>query len=68
MGKVFFFLNLFKICVSETILPTSYKPIEHYQRNDELRTVIDQIGSGYFSAGDSGLFSSLVDSLMHEDK
>lgn len=45
-----------------------YKPIEHYQRNVELRTVIDQIGSGYFSAGDSGLFSSLVDSLMHEDK
>jgi starch phosphorylase len=44
-----------------------YDPRAIYQGNDELRAVIDLIGSGHFSAGDRELFRPLVDSLLHGD-
>jgi starch phosphorylase len=45
-----------------------YKPWEYYHSNPELREVIDQIRSGFFSRGDQNLFQPLVDSLISRDE
>jgi starch phosphorylase len=44
-----------------------YRPMEHYTRNDELRSVIDLIDSGLFAHGDKDLFRPLTDNLKHHD-
>jgi glycogen phosphorylase len=45
-----------------------YNPYDYYNSNAELKQVIDQIQSGYFSFGDKELFRPIVDSLMHSDE
>ncbi len=44
-----------------------YNPRRYYDSNSDLREAIDQIGSGRFACGDGGLFSPLLDSLLHRD-
>ena len=44
-----------------------YHPKEHYDSDEELRRVIDQIHSGVFSRSDASLFAPLVDSLLWHD-
>jgi starch phosphorylase len=44
-----------------------YNPQEYYYHNEELRAVLDLIGSGFFSRGDSSLFRPLVDNLIYND-
>jgi glycogen phosphorylase len=46
---------------------THYQPREYYERDAELRAVLDLIASGTFSGGDGGLFRSLVDHLLYHD-
>ena len=38
--------------------------MEYYERLPELRKVIDQIKTGFFSSEDADLFKPLVDSLL----
>jgi glycogen phosphorylase len=45
-----------------------YKARDLYEGNDQLKTVIDLIGSGHFSSGVSELFKPLVDSLLYHDE
>ncbi len=45
-----------------------YNPYDYYNTNAELKQVIDQISSGFFSFGDKDLFRPIVDSLMHRDE
>ncbi len=45
-----------------------YVAREYYRNNELLRSVIDLIGSGFFSHGDKELFRPLLDSLMYEDR
>jgi starch phosphorylase len=45
-----------------------YRPWDIYNSNEELRTVIDLIGSGLFSHGDTSLFRPLVDNLLGHDE
>jgi starch phosphorylase len=45
-----------------------YNPYDYYNTNAELKQVIDQISSGFFSFGDKDLFRPIVDSLMHSDE
>jgi starch phosphorylase len=47
---------------------TGYNPMEYYLSNPQLKTAIDQIGSGYFSPGDRELFQPIVDSLLTHDE
>ena len=47
---------------------TGYNPMEYYLSNPQLKTAIDQIGSGYFSSGDRELFQPIVDSLLTHDE
>jgi glycogen phosphorylase len=44
-----------------------YQPRDFYHTNEELRTAIDQLSSGYFSRGDGGLFRPIVESLLNRD-
>ncbi len=39
----------------------------YYERNDELRGVIELIRSGHFSNGDRELFRPIIDSLLYHD-
>lgn len=47
---------------------SGYRPREFYDANENLRTCIDMIGSGYFSNGDSALFRPLVDVFVNHDE
>ena len=47
---------------------TGYNPREYYEGNDDLRTVIDLIGSGIFSSGDTEMFRPLIDNLLYQDR
>lgn len=45
-----------------------YNPMEYYHNNNELKEVLDHIGHGYFSHGNSDLFKPIVDSLLYDDQ
>ncbi len=47
---------------------SGYSPASYYQSNLELKQVIDQLASGFFSPKEPGLFMSIVDSLLHSDE
>jgi starch phosphorylase len=44
-----------------------YYPRGYYESNSELKAVLDLIGSGLFSHGDSNLFRPIVDNLLYDD-
>jgi starch phosphorylase len=44
-----------------------YRPMELARRDAELMEVLDLVGSGFFSRGDTGLFRPLLDTLAHHD-
>ncbi|MDA8112660.1 MAG: glycogen/starch/alpha-glucan phosphorylase, partial [Nitrospiraceae bacterium] len=44
-----------------------YVPRSFYAANEELRTTLDMIGSGYFSPDEPGRFRGLVDGLLKSD-
>ena len=46
----------------------NYNPMEYYERDQELREVLDLISSGYFSHGDTQLFQPVVASLLYRDE
>ncbi len=45
-----------------------YNPRDYYNQQPMLQEAIDQIASGYFSAGDTELFQPLVESLLQQDE
>lgn len=45
-----------------------YNPMHYYHDNAELKRVIDQIASGYFSPKEPDLFKAIVDSLLFRDE
>ena len=45
-----------------------YRPLDICNGNEELRAVIDLIGNGLFSHGDTQLFRPLVDNLLGHDE
>jgi starch phosphorylase len=46
---------------------SGYRPRDCYERDEELRLVLDRIGSGFYSPQDPGLFRALVESLLNDD-
>ncbi len=44
-----------------------YRPRDYYERDPELRGVLDMVGSGAFSDGDGALFRPLLDHLLEHD-
>ncbi|MFN8473139.1 MAG: glycogen/starch/alpha-glucan phosphorylase [Anaerolineae bacterium] len=50
------------------LLRQGYRPAMYYERDPELRQVVDMIASGYFSRGDREVFRPLIDSLLSHDQ
>ena len=46
-------------------LKGNYNPWEHFNKDDELRRVLEQIGNGTFSGGHKDVFQPIVNSLTH---
>lgn len=46
----------------------SYNPRDYYEKNAEIRQVIDQINNGYFSPEDQNMFKDIYNSIMHQDR
>lgn len=44
-----------------------YNPVEYYQKNHNLRRVIDMISSNYFSKNEPGIFDDMIRGLMTVD-
>ncbi len=51
----------------EAVKAQGYRPGAYIDGNDELRAVLDLIGDGTFSRGDTEVFRPLVDNLRYDD-
>ena len=67
VGEDNFFLFGKTVQQVDEIWATGYRPRDLYDRDDDLRAVIDLINSGLFSHGDRTLFSPLTDNLLNHD-
>ena len=48
----------------EALLAKGYNPYDYYQADDELRSVVDWVGSNYFTPDEPGALSALNHSLI----
>jgi len=44
-----------------------YNPREYYEKNEELKRVVDMIASNYFNKDEPGIFQPLIEGLMNVD-
>ncbi len=60
---------IFGMVVDEVrkLVNEGYKPQEFYEANEELRAVVDWVGSNYFTPDEPGCLNLLRDSLLHHD-
>jgi len=61
---------IFGMTVEEVtaLVKKGYKPSEFYQADEELKAVVDWVGSNYFTPNEApGVLSSLRDNLIHSD-
>ena len=49
----------------DALRAAGYKPREYYEKDEELRQVLTQIGTGLFSPDEPGRYRDLVDSLIN---
>jgi len=63
----FFLFGLSEEQVSAT-RDAGYNPRAYYERNPELKQVIDQIAGGFFSPNEPDVFRPLVDGLLSRDE
>jgi len=68
MGRENIFIFGMTVEEVEALKRKGYNAWDHYNSNDELRTCIDQIQSGFFSPDDPNKFHDLVSSLMNHDR
>jgi starch phosphorylase len=67
VGEENFFLFGLTAPEVERVKAETYRPWEIYHSQEELRAVLDLIGSGLFSHGDGNLFRPIIDHLMSRD-
>jgi starch phosphorylase len=66
-GRENFFLFGSSVVDINQLRQRGYRPYSLYQSDEELREVIDRLGSGEFSTGDKNLFRPIIDSLLGSD-
>ena len=66
-GAENFFLFGLTAAEVDRVKREGYRPADYVAGNAELRAVLELIGGGRFSRGDSGLFRPLVDNLTWSD-
>jgi starch phosphorylase len=67
VGERNFFLFGLTAAEVERVHREGYRPVEHVERNPELRAALDLVGSGHFSRGDREVFRPLLDNLLGSD-
>jgi len=67
VGKDNFFLFGLTAAEVEQIKTEGYNPYSYYEKNEELRHVLDRLAMGYFSPSRKDLFKPLVDALLYRD-
>jgi glycogen phosphorylase len=67
VGKENFFL--FGLTVEEIheLKKKGYHPMDLYHNDEDLKEIIDRLGSGEFSKGDKDLFKPFINSLLSQD-
>jgi starch phosphorylase len=68
VGAENFFLFGLTAAEVERVKAEHYRPWEIYQRQEELRGVLDLINNGMFSHGDGSLFRPIIDHLLSHDE
>ncbi|MGB3574037.1 MAG: glycogen/starch/alpha-glucan phosphorylase [Phormidesmis sp.] len=68
VGDDNFFLFGLKAHEVSELKASGYNPRKYYEENEELKSVIDLIGSGVFSSGDTEMFKPLIDNLLNQDR
>ncbi|HEX8294734.1 MAG TPA: glycogen/starch/alpha-glucan phosphorylase [Chthoniobacteraceae bacterium] len=60
---------IFGLTVEEVtaLVAKGYKPQEFYETDEELRAVVDWVGSNYFTPDEPGALNLLRDNLIHHD-
>ncbi len=51
----------------EALRARGYRPYDVYQQDEELRAVVDWIGSDFFTPGEHGAFAMVQNTLLHGD-
>ncbi len=51
----------------EALIARGYRPSEFLEANEELRAVVDWVGSNYFTPDEPGCLNMLRDNLVHHD-
>jgi glycogen phosphorylase len=67
VGAENFFLFGLTVPEVEELKARGYRPADYIDGNEELRAVLDLIGGGTFSHGDTEVFRPLVDNLRYDD-
>jgi glycogen phosphorylase len=67
VGEDNFFLFGLNAAEVVNIKRVGYRPEAYVEANTELRAVLDLIGSGEFSRGDTEVFRPLIENLLHSD-
>ena len=68
VGADNFFLFGLNVEEVDKLKANGYDPRKYYEENEDLKAVIDLIGSGIFSSGDTELFRPLIDNLLYQDR
>ena len=67
VGAENFFLFGLTAAEVEARRRAGYRPMDHYENDDELREVLNLVRDGFFSRGNVEQFRPLVDNLLHHD-
>jgi glycogen phosphorylase len=68
VGEDNFYLFGLTIEEVEELSRMGYRPWEYYQKDSNLRRVLDALGSGLFSRGDQDLFKPIIQNLLSHDE
>ncbi|MEL6555951.1 MAG: glycogen/starch/alpha-glucan phosphorylase [Cyanobacteria bacterium J06621_11] len=68
VGDENFFLFGLKAHEVAEMKATGYEPRKYYEENEDLKAVLDLVGSGVFSSGDTEMFKPLIDNLLNQDR
>lgn len=63
-GEENMFIFGLKVEEVEELVTTGYNPHDFYYRNEELRAVLDWLGSGYFTPGEPNVLAGITHSLL----
>jgi starch phosphorylase len=67
VGRENFFLFGLTVEGIHELQKQGYHPMDLYHNDEDLRDIIDRLGSREFSQGDKNLFKPLIDSLLYYD-